>query len=166
VQVKNGVCQTKSNTPALSFNRFTSGALRKMWAIISNDLDDPTLKEVGPKAMDHLRFITEQFYLNKCMKNMVVLIKAVGKNFIANKDQDNKSEMSVFSSGDEQLGSENEEKDQVDKTTDPNARGLNPVQLQLVLKHFPMKGVKPSSVTATGCNKAVKSLQAQELFIQ
>ena len=36
-------------------------------------------------------------------------------------------------------------------------RGLNPMLLQLVLKHFPMKGVKPSSVTATGCDKAAKS---------
>ncbi len=38
-----------------------------MWANISNDLDDPTLKDAGPKAMDHLRSITEQLILPEQM---------------------------------------------------------------------------------------------------
>jgi hypothetical protein len=91
------------------------------------------------------------------MKNTAAFSNAVGKNFIAGKNQEDKQQTSGSSSRDEQIESDTEEKEEVEETADPNVRGLNPMLLQLVLKHFPMKGVKPSSVTSTGCDKAAKS---------
>jgi len=128
-----------------------------MWSNICKDVDDPTIKEAGPKAMNHSRAVTEWFYLKTWMKNTAAFSNAVGKNFIAGKNQEDEQQTSGSSSWDEQIESDTEEKEEVEETADPNVRGLNPMLLQLVLKHFPMKGVKPSSVTATGCDKAAKS---------
>jgi len=139
-----------------SFKGFTSGAFRKAWANIGEDLDDADLKEAGPKSMDHSRLVTERFYLCTRMKNTAAFSKTVGKNFMAKKKEDGDAEMSGSSSGDEHTDSDIDDEDKEDATTDPNARGLNPIQLQLVLRHFPMKGAKASSVTATGCDKAAK----------
>jgi hypothetical protein len=166
VQLKNGVCQAKSNATALSFQGFTSGAFRKAWANIGEELDDPSLKEAGPKAMDHSRSVTERFYLSTRMKNTVAFSKAVGKNFIAGKNREEEEEMSGSSSGDEQNETDDDEKEEVDDTVNPKAKGLNAVQLQLVLKYFPMKGVKASSVTATGCDRAAKTDQAFKALYQ
>jgi hypothetical protein len=55
--------------------------------------------------------------------------------------------MTWSSSGDEPTDSDRDDKDEEDPTMDPN-----PLQLHLVLKHFPMKGVKVSSIIATGCD--------------
>ncbi len=100
------------------------------------------------------------------MKNTAAFSKAVGKNFIGSKNKEDQEEESGSSSGDEQNEPDNDEKEEVEETANPNAKGLNAMQLQLILKHFRMKRVKASSVTATGCDKAAKTDQDFKVLYQ
>jgi len=70
------------------FKGFTSGAFRKAWANMGEELEDTTLRNYGPKSLDHSRAVTEKYYLNKRMATTANFSKAVTK---AIRKEDNES---------------------------------------------------------------------------
>jgi len=61
------------------FKGFTSGAFQKAWANMGEELEDATLRDYGPKSLDHSRAVTEKYYLNKRMATTANFSKAVAK---------------------------------------------------------------------------------------
>jgi hypothetical protein len=61
------------------FKGFTSSAFQKTWANMGEELEDPSLRDYGPKSLDHSRVVTEKFYLNKRMATTANFSKAVAK---------------------------------------------------------------------------------------
>ena len=70
------------------FKGFTSGAFRKAWANMGEELEDTTLRDYGPKSLDHSRAVMEKYYLNKRMATTANFSKAVAK---AIRKEDNES---------------------------------------------------------------------------
>jgi hypothetical protein len=61
------------------FKGFTSSTFRKTWANMGEELEDPSLRDYGPKSLDNSRVVTEKFYLNKRMATTANFSKAVAK---------------------------------------------------------------------------------------